>query len=124
MSRARSDEELVRAVRDSVTIAGVLRALGLQPVGGNYRTIHNAVHRLQLDTSHWLGQAHLAGKKHPWPKLTSLRRILTRNSSFKTYHLKVRLLKENLLDNRCYRCGLTEWLGQPISLHLDHKNGI
>ncbi len=26
-------------------------------------------------------------------------------------------------DGKCVRCGINEWLGQPISLELDHKNG-
>jgi hypothetical protein len=26
-------------------------------------------------------------------------------------------------DGRCNRCGLSEWLGQKITLELEHKNG-
>jgi hypothetical protein len=38
-------------------------------------------------------------------------------------HLKQRLLKEGLKQNRCERCGLTEWLGDPINMQLHHVNG-
>ena len=38
-------------------------------------------------------------------------------------HLKRRLLKEGLLEDKCLICGLTEWCGMEISLHLDHING-
>lgn len=41
-------------------------------------------------------------------------------------NLKQRLLKEGLLQNRCYgeNCHLTDvWLGKPITLQLEHKNG-
>ena len=38
-------------------------------------------------------------------------------------HLKDRLLKEGIFQSQCSRCGLTEWLGALISLHLHHLNG-
>jgi 5-methylcytosine-specific restriction endonuclease McrA len=38
-------------------------------------------------------------------------------------HLKQRLVKEGLKDNRCERCGLTSWLGGPLSMQLHHING-
>ena len=39
--------------------------------------------------------------------------------------LKRRLLKEGLLENRCYLCGLApEWNGSILVLQLDHINGL
>ncbi len=58
------------------------------------------------------------------PKQTT-ESILVENSTYTwTGGLKKRLLKEGLLQYRCYICGLTEWLGKPISLQLDHENGV
>lgn len=34
------------------------------------------------------------------------------------------LLREGVLEKRCAVCGIDSWLGQPLSLHLDHINGI
>ena len=45
-----------------------------------------------------------------------------RNSST----LRTRLIKLGILENRCYgeNCPIsTEWLGKPISLHVDHIDG-
>jgi 5-methylcytosine-specific restriction endonuclease McrA len=39
-------------------------------------------------------------------------------------HVKVRLLREGLLSNQCEHCGLTEWRGRPLSMHIDHINGV
>lgn len=39
-------------------------------------------------------------------------------------HLKGRLIQAGLLDVKCGRCGITHWLGEPLSLHLHHINGI
>jgi len=38
-------------------------------------------------------------------------------------HIKRRLIKAGLKEERCEACGLTEWLGKPISLELHHVNG-
>ena len=38
-------------------------------------------------------------------------------------HLKLRLIAEGLKENRCERCGLTEWLGEQIGMQLHHVNG-
>lgn len=38
-------------------------------------------------------------------------------------HLKARLLREGLKENRCERCGITEWQGESLSMALHHVNG-
>jgi HNH endonuclease len=38
-------------------------------------------------------------------------------------HLKQRLLSSGLKTNNCERCGISEWLGHPLSLALHHVNG-
>jgi len=37
-------------------------------------------------------------------------------------HIKARLLREGLKENRCEICGLSKWLGKPLSLELHHVN--
>lgn len=39
-------------------------------------------------------------------------------------HIKKRLLAARLVENRCQRCRHAEWLGKPLTIHLDHINGI
>jgi hypothetical protein len=38
-------------------------------------------------------------------------------------HLKERMRQAELLVDRCERCGLSEWRGQPLALQLHHING-
>jgi hypothetical protein len=38
-------------------------------------------------------------------------------------HLKQRLLAAGLKENRCERCGIESWLGEPLSMALHHVNG-
>ena len=38
--------------------------------------------------------------------------------------IKSRLLRAGLLQNRCQACGISEWRGKPLSVHVDHINGV
>jgi 5-methylcytosine-specific restriction endonuclease McrA len=38
--------------------------------------------------------------------------------------VKTRLLQAGILENVCSACGLRTWRDQPISMHLDHINGV
>lgn len=38
-------------------------------------------------------------------------------------HVKKRLLRAGLKEDRCERCGINEWRGEKLSLHLHHING-
>ena len=78
--------------------------------------------------------AHFGFCSEAWSKAIKRHEIITREpgmpiaqllSSTKRCrrHVKVRLLKAQLLQNRCQVCGLDEWLGQPLNMHLDHVNG-
>lgn len=128
LGKTYTEEDFVRAVKNNHSIAGVLRELGLSAYGANYRTVRKLVEKFELDTSHWLGQAHLKGKTHNWGKKRPLREILVENSYYgSSSNLRKRLIKEDLLEEKCYneRCDVKkEWNGKPITLHLDHKNGI
>jgi hypothetical protein len=98
--------------------------IGLRPMGGNYKTVHQVVKRLGLDTSHWTGQAHLRGKTHTWgiPK-QPLSEILVLGSTYSTLYLKKRLVEEGLLPDICSGCRTVEWRGQKLVLELEHNNG-
>jgi hypothetical protein len=46
------------------------------------------------------------------------------NKKHSAYHLKTRLIKEGLLENKCSICNLEpKWMGKPIALQMDHING-
>jgi hypothetical protein len=59
-------------------------------------------------------------------KILSLKDILVANRKTDRTYLKKRLLKEGLLENKCYteNCFITnKWLNENINLQLHHKNG-
>ena len=123
MKRHRTKEEFESAVRQSLSIAGVCRYLGLKPSGGNYKIIHNALKEYSIDTSHFTGQGWNRGLAFKPFKETPLSAILTQGSSYQSYKLKNRLLKEGIKENICESCKLQTWMGRTIPLELHHING-
>ena len=123
--RKYTDQEFAKAVEDNKSIRGVLKQIGLQPAGGNYKEAHRRIALLKLDTSHFTGKGHLKGKRHDWAPKTPTSEILVENSSYggSSHQLKLRLIKEGFLERRCYSCNLTEWRGDPIPIELEHING-
>ena len=119
-----TDEQLIEAVKTSLSIAEVCRKLGIKAVGGNYATIHNKINKLNLDTTHFTGKAWNQGLKYKVVvPAKPLQEILKENTPYQSYKLKLRLIKEGLKEEKCECCGNTEWLGQPIKLELHHING-
>lgn len=106
MIRTWNDTNLSIAVANSRSVAEVLKFLGLKPTGGNYDSMRRHIDRLQLDCSHFAGQA--------W----------SRNQVFVTEYtskaVRNRLKKE---IGGCETCGLTQWNGDPIPLEIDHIDG-
>jgi hypothetical protein len=59
----------------------------------------------------------------PRPRLEPIEAILASGKRRSRQHVKARLLMAGLKEQRCEGCGLTDWLGLPISLELHHVNG-
>src|SRR5690349_7400014 len=99
--------------------------LGLRPAGGNHRLFRRYVDEVwQIPTSHFDPQrARQRGLKRPLP--TPIEEILVEGSSFSRSDLKRRLYEAGLKSRMCELCGQgEEWHGQPMSLILDHINGV
>ena len=100
-----------------------MRALGLSTKGGSSTDVlKRRILELSCDISHF-GKCNNTNKA-PNAKY-ELDEILVENSTYANIsRLKSRLVKEGRLQYKCAHCGITEWLGQPISLQLDHINGV
>ena len=116
-------ENVRKAVAENLSTAGVLRQLGLRPIGGNYRTINRIINENSIDTSHFTGQGWNVGLKFNPKEVTRIEDILVKDSFYQSYKLKKRLIREGIKKECCESCGLTEWLGKPIPLEMHHMNG-
>lgn len=122
--RTWTDEQFIDAVKNNETVADVIKELGLYLGRGNYQTIYRNVKRLDLDTSHWLGRGFNKERPNNWSK-TPNEKIFIENSYFHAQGVKDRVIKENLIEYKCQKCGIErEWQGELLVLQLDHINGI
>lgn len=104
------DADIVQCAKEVTSIAQLLKKLNLKPLGGNFDTIKRKVAKLQVDTSHWTGSAWSRGKQlkrwADYKRPASLKKIL----------LKTR-------EHKCECCGLSDWLGEQITLEVHHIDG-
>ena len=122
--RVYDDEALARAVAASVSIAGVMRLMGIRPAGGSHFHISRRIKAAGLDTSHFLGQAinrrNTVGRKPAAGLLVVLPTESHRTSGVRL----TRALLEVGVPHVCAECGIPpEWRGQPLTLAVDHING-
>jgi predicted HNH restriction endonuclease len=57
------------------------------------------------------------------PKRIDLKDILNNKCSCDSGTLRKKLFKAKLKDEKCEKCGISEWRGMKISLELHHKDG-
>lgn len=119
--RKYTKEQLVLAVQSSISIREVLIKLNVVPHGGNYRVINRYIQKLNIDTSHFTGQAHSRGKNFG-PK-RPIEDYLNNKRGINSHNLRKRLISEGIFEHKCYCCNNTTWNGKPIPVELEHKDG-
>ena len=105
-----TDEDVIKAAKEVKSIAGILKKLDLKCAGGNYAHMKKTLQRLEVDCSHWTGQA--------WSKD---QRLKDWQDYSKVDNLKPHLIKER--GHKCEECELEEWRGHPIPIEIDHIDG-
>ena len=124
MRHSYTPDQLHTAIKESFSLAQVLKKLNIVAAGGNYDTLKKQIKAKGFDTTHFTGKGHLKGRHNPHVPKIPLEEILVENSTYlATDTLRRRLLRAGLFEHRCSSCRLTEWFGDPIPLELDHING-
>jgi hypothetical protein len=59
----------------------------------------------------------------PRPTARPIEELLVSGPPRNRFHLKARLIKAGLKENRCERCGINEWQEKPLAMQLHHING-
>ncbi|MFJ8050895.1 HNH endonuclease signature motif containing protein [Streptomyces luteogriseus] len=119
------ESRLRDAVESSTSYADVMRGLGLDVDDTNHRRVRRAASRLGLDTSHFQRKT-WARPERPAPETISHRvLIVLPPDAGRTNRSQLhRALAEIGVPYACQTCGNRgEWLGQPITLQIDHVNG-
>jgi DNA-binding CsgD family transcriptional regulator len=59
----------------------------------------------------------------PSPHVVPIKELLVVGRRRGRGHVKTRLLREGLKENRCERCGIAKWRGKSLPMQLHHING-
>src|SRR5205814_2178697 len=76
MRRHYSKQLLEAVARESMSVAGVLRKLGLAEAGGTHAYVSRKLREYHVDTSHFLGGRANSGAAHKGPETTPANCIL------------------------------------------------
>lgn len=109
-----TEEEFAELVRQSISFQELAGKIGYVKTSGSaIQALHKAVEERNLDTSHFLGQGwhknHFDYSRFQYGKV-----------------LKTGTARNALAYKRgwkCEKCGLSEWLGEPITLEAHHIDG-
>ena len=135
--RARIDSidiELLKSLATtSMSVAQMLQTLGFHDIGRPHHELSRRLKELSIDTSHFSGARWSRGHTkdtHPSLKKQSLKLrysddvVFVENSPlYQGADLIPRLLEKGW-TYQCAWCGIADWRGQRLVLHLDHINGI
>lgn len=104
--------ELKEIVKNNTSFSGVMRQLGYQSFASQQLALKQYLDSNNIDYSHFKG--------HAWNK----KELPLSDNDFGV--MNKRSVREILLRERPYRCekcGLVDWLGEPITLQVHHIDG-
>ncbi|MGC8920692.1 HNH endonuclease signature motif containing protein [Streptomyces sp. PG2] len=119
------EDGLRAAVTAASSYADVMRALDLEVNDTNHRRVRRAAARFGLDTGHFTRRAR--GTLQVVEPVRTAENVLVVLPPRAGRTNRARLhaaLREIGVPYQCVSCGNTgQWLGEPITLHIDHING-
>lgn len=117
--------DLRAAINPGDSRADLIRRLGFEPSRTRYRQLARALQDQHVpDVVFGAPYEAMRRSWRPRPR-RPLTEILVESSTYTdTTALKARLIAAGLLEDRCAACHLHDWQGAPITLHLDHRNGV
>lgn len=129
MKRIYTDAQLVDKVSRSKSLTDTLKMFGLPTGGGSYTSMRRRIDKLGIDTSHWTGQSWRRGKDAITDSrvLTKHSRdnIFSKESPYNRAYVRKLVRDNELIPYNCSICGIGDtWNGRPLTLQLDHINGV
>jgi len=116
-----TDNEIKFLLESSSSFWDFCKKLGYTNKNGNtYSYIKRELKLRNIDTDNYRRVQRNIGRT----KKKTDEQIFSPNSSYDRKDLKKKLIKENLLEYKCSECSINSWMNKPLSLQLDHINGI
>ena len=117
-----TDEEFKKLIESHKSIRSVLTELGYKNASGAmHKKLRERIEQIDISVDHMVSRFGSSnGKTIP------LNEILVQNSQYQNIgRLKIRLINENKMCYICVKCENNgDWMGSPITLQLDHINGV
>ena len=112
------------AIKNCTSWRQLILYFNLKETGGNYSNLQNRCKEFKIDTSHFTGQGWNQYGHPSFGNNMDISKVLVlrekKRPSAKTKEL---VLNHKLKQYKCEICGVSEWLGNPITLQLHHING-
>ena len=123
-----SKELLETLAANSLSVAEIIRKLGLQQAGGNHSHITGRLKKYNIDTSHFLGSKSNSGSRHVGGSIKLLPSQVLVNDRLGGRRDSVSRIRDALIESgvehKCQICGLPPiWNGKPLVLQIDHIDG-
>lgn len=115
-----SNEELEIFLSESVSLWDFCKKVGYRNKSSRvYTSVKNNLSKRNIN----LEKYPVLSKRIGLTQKKTNEQIFSSGSTYERKDLKRKIIKENLLPYKCSCCGISDWLGQPLSLQLDHING-
>lgn len=116
VSPLKNKDKLAKAIKDSKSRREILEKMGLRAAGGNYKSLKQASIQFGFSLPY--------GEQGFRPALTN-EIIFVENSTFNNRTALKKRLYALGVKKECASCGQgPEWNGKPLTLQLDHINGV
>ena len=123
MKKVKYTKELLEEnIKDCYSFAELCRRLGLNPEGSNPKTLKKKLDEFNVDYSHFTGGAWNKNPNNPI-YIGKYLPNLCEHSSLSSANAKALAYRLGLKENKCEKCGLSEWQGEPLICELHHING-
>jgi Zn finger protein HypA/HybF involved in hydrogenase expression len=117
-------EKILEAVKNSKCKSDVLRFMGISTKSGNFQTLDKHLKKFEINSDSLIYD-NTRGNK--WIKKYSNDDVFCEKSTLSRKNIKERIIKDKLIEYKCHgeNCDIIDnWKGNPLSLQLDHINGI
>jgi len=119
------EENILKVVLKSKSLKECLENMGLKAAGGNYEVIKKYIEKYKINIEHFETVKEKNIRIGFIPVKKELVNVLVENSNFSRTSLKNKLINEGIMKYECVKCkNKGKWMGEPVSLQLDHINGV
>lgn len=113
-----TDDEIVKVALESHSATSAAAKLGIK-----YETFRVHAKRLNVFNTNQSGKGTSKPKTDGLGKIPLSEILEGKHPQYQSNKLRKRLIDEGVKNNCCEVCNVSEWLGKPLSLEVDHIDG-